>query len=367
MTVSVIVVGFGDEPLLKDCLQSIVDQIGVGDEVVLVDHGITELPDVGGVCIVTPPENSGFGGGCAVGVDASRGDVLVFVNSDATLRPGAISALEAAVGDLNVGLAGGLVLLPGEPEVVNSAGLPVHLTGLSWCDGYGEPVAPRHLRSRRLASVAGALFACRRETWQLLGGMDTSYFMYHEDTDLSLRCHLAGLDVILCPTAVAVHAYEFSRNADKMFYLERNRLLTVLGDYPSHLLLRALPVILLFEPLYLAVAVRQKWAAQKLRAWWWLARRARHVIDRRRRVQANALNPHALDLLLTPSITQSQLSPPAGASVLNLAVAAYWRLLRPPTHPVAGEESQHGVSRHRLSGPECSHVRSLSANGTSAR
>ena len=68
--------------------------------------------------------------------------------------------------------------------------------------------------------------------WDLLGGMDESYFMYHEDTDLSLRCHLAGLDVVYCPDAVATHAYEFSRNTGKMFYLERNRLLTVMARLP---------------------------------------------------------------------------------------------------------------------------------------
>ncbi|GAA1992017.1 hypothetical protein GCM10009817_37700 [Terrabacter lapilli] len=326
---SVIVVGFGDEPLLEACLVSIVDQVEVGDEVVLIDHGITDVPSVAGVFVITPSANTGFGGGCVAGVDASRGDVLVFVNSDATLRPGAIAALTAAVADPAVGLAGGLVLLPGEPEVVNSAGLPVHLTGLSWCDGYGEPAAGPYLQSRRLASVAGALFACRRDTWQLLGGMDASYFMYHEDTDLSLRCHLAGLDVVLCPTAVAVHAYEFSRNSDKMFYLERNRFLTVLGDYPAHLLRRVLPVMLALEPLYLVVAIRDGWAHEKMRASWWVLRRPARVRARRRRVQAHVRERHALDALLTPGISQTQLPTPSGVPLLNLAIRAYWRILGP--------------------------------------
>ena len=226
------------------------------------------------------------------------------------------------------GLVGGLVLLAATTRTVNSAGLPVHLTGLSWCDGYGDAVA-HHLAPRRLASVAGAFFACRREVWERLGGMDGSYFMYHEDTDLSLRTHLAGFDVVYCPDAVATHAYDFSRNPRKMFHLERNRFLTVLGDYPPHLLARVLPVIVVLEPLYLVVAVRDGWAREKLRAWMWLVRHGAIVRARRRRVQGAVVTPHALDSVLTPTVTQTQLEAPGAMHVLNALVSAYWRIASP--------------------------------------
>lgn len=329
MSVSVIVVGYGDEPLLEACLRSIVDQLEVADDVVLVDHGITKLPSVDRVTIVTPPTNTGFGGGCAAGVEASRGHVLVFVNSDATLRPGAVVALAAAVAEPAVGLAGGVVLLPGQPELVNSVGLPVHLSGLSWCDGYGQPLARRNLHARPLASVAGALFACRRDTWQMLGGMDSSYFMYHEDTDLSLRCRLAGLEVVLCSTAVAIHAYDFSRNASKMYYLERNRFITVLSDYPAHLLVRVLPVMVALEPLYLIIAVRDRWAREKLGAWCWVVLHARDIRARRRHIQRGVRQTEALDSVLSPDIKQTQLVQPPAIRLLNAMLRTYWRLARP--------------------------------------
>ncbi|CAN7533834.1 glycosyltransferase [Terrabacter sp. LjRoot27] len=329
MSVSVVVVGFGDEPVLSECLQSIRAQLENDDELILVDHGITEFQPCEGVTVVTPSGNSGFGGGCAAGVAASTGDVLAFVNSDAVLRPGAIAALAAAVGDPTVGLVGGIVLLPGMPETINSMGLPVHLSGLSWSDGYGEALGPSHRKLRQLTSVAGALFACRRDTWDLLGGMDPAYFMYHEDTDLSLRAHLAGLTVELCPEAFACHQYEFSRNSQKMFFLERNRFLTVLGDFPNHLLLRTLPALLMLEPLYVAIAIRDGWASEKVRAWWWLWQHRREVLARRRRVQSRVAAPHALDQLLTASITQTQLRPPVGFKLLNSALNSYWAIAQP--------------------------------------
>ncbi len=328
MSVSAVVVGHGDEPLLPDCLEALVAQLGPDDEVVLVDHGIRSVPEVDRVRVVTPSSNTGFGGGCAAGAAASTGEVLVFVNSDAIVRPGALTALSRAVADSGVGLAGGLVLLADRPDTIDSAGLPVHLSGLSWCDLYGEPVAAQG-DPRTVTSVAGALFACRRDVWDRLGGMDEQYFMYHEDTDLSLRSHLAGLDVVLVPGAVATHDHDFSRNRRKMFLLERNRLLTVLGDYPGHLLLRVLPVLLLLEPLYLLIAARDGWAREKLHAWFWLLGHAPAVAHRRRKVQSQVTSPHALDTLLSATITQTQLDAPAAMGALNRLLSLYWTLARP--------------------------------------
>jgi GT2 family glycosyltransferase len=179
------------------------------------------------------------------------------------------------------------------------------------------------------------MFACRREVWELLGGMDESYFMYHEDTDLSLRTHLAGLDVVLVPDAVALHDHDFSRNVGKMYLLERNRFLTVLGDYPTHLLLRVLPVVLFLEPLYLVVAARDGWAAEKVRAWGWLLRNVRTVVRRRRLVQAVVVEPHALDSRLTAAVTQTQLDPPRAMALLNRLLGAYWRRVQPRTEASA--------------------------------
>jgi GT2 family glycosyltransferase len=328
LTVSVVVVGHGEEPLLVACLEALVAQLGLQDEVVLVDHGIAAVPSLERVRVVSPASNTGFGGGCASGGRASSGDVLVFVNSDAVVRPGALAALAAAVADPGVGLAGGVLVLADRPEVVDSAGLPVHLSGLSWCDGYGEPLAV-HGDPRPVTSAHGAMFACRRDVWDRLGGMDESYFMYHEDTDLSLRTHLAGLEVVLVPEAVAAHDHDFSRNPRKMFLLERNRFLTVLGDYPTPLLRRVLPVLVLLEPLYLVIALRDGWGREKVQAWWWLLRHPRSVLARRRRVQAAVVAPQALDGLLTPVITQTQLESPGALVHLNRVLALYWRRARP--------------------------------------
>ncbi|SDP26758.1 Glycosyltransferase, GT2 family [Pedococcus dokdonensis] len=328
-TLSVVVVGFGDEPDLPACLAAIRADLAPGDEVVLVDNGITTPPPLDGTRLVTSGRNGGFAAGCHLGADATDGDVLVFVNSDAVVQPGSLEALRTEASRPEVGLVTGLVVMADRPEVVNAAGNPVHFLGISWAGGYGEDV-DRHRQAREVASVSGALFAVRREVWDRLGGLDPAYFLYHEDADLSIRCRLAGLKVSYHPGAVATHAYSFAKNPQKMFLLERNRLVTVLTTYPRPLLVRVLPAILVTEPLLLVMAAMQGWAGSKLRSWAWLLSHAPRLAARRRRVQPDATQWRALAARLEPRIQQDVTAAPAAMSVLNAALAAYWTAVARP-------------------------------------
>jgi GT2 family glycosyltransferase len=339
-TLSVVVVGYGEEPDLPACLAAIRAELGEGDQLVLVDNGITALPDFGAVRLVTAPVNVGFAAGCHLGAAASSGDVLAFVNSDAVVRPGALDALRTAVADPEVGLATGLVVMADSPDVVNAAGNPVHFLGISWAGGHGEDVS-RHQRARDVASVSGALFAVRREVWARLGGLDPAYFLYHEDADLSLRCWLRGLRVVFVPDAVARHAYLFTKNPRKMFLLERNRLVTVLTTYPRPLLLRVVPVLLVTEPLLLVMAVAQGWAGAKLRSWAWLMGHAPYVLARRRRVQALGEDWRPLAARLDSHIKQDVTSAPPAMGALNALLARYWSAVNGAQRPARTVEATY--------------------------
>ena len=94
LTTSAIVLAFGVEPWLDDCLTAVAAQ---ADEVVIVDNGSTH-PDVisawesrAGVVVVRPETNLGYAGGCNAAAAAATGDMFVFVNSDAIVQPGALT------------------------------------------------------------------------------------------------------------------------------------------------------------------------------------------------------------------------------------------------------------------------------------
>jgi GT2 family glycosyltransferase len=331
--ISVVVLGYGPEPVLGACVAALASELRAEDELVLVDNGIRAetmrgLTLTEACRVVGDGHNRGFAGGCAVGVAAASGEVLVFVNSDAIVRPGAVRRLAAAVADHpERGLVSGCLRLAKQPDLVNSVGNPLHFLGLTWAGHCGEP-ARDHMVAGPVAVATGGLFAISRETWDGLGGFDEAYFAYHEDTDLSLRSWLAKRPVMFEPTAIADHHYEFGRNPQKMYLLERNRFITVLTDYPRPLLVAVGLPLLAIEPLLFAVALREGWAAQKVRAWWWILRHGPELARRRRQVQSQVrARPADIAGLMTSRIEPPMVGPPPGMNLLNDCLGLYWALI----------------------------------------
>lgn len=336
MNATVIVLGFGPEPDLEDCLTSVADQLGPDDEALLVDNGVHDIASRRAVWdpriqVIGTGDNLGFAGGCNAAAAKAGGRVLVFLNSDAVLRSGALATLVAALDagrTERVGIACGCLRLADEPDLVNSVGNPLQFAGLTWAGECGSPAA-LHLTPGPVAVATGGFFAIGRELWDELGGFDPTFFAYHEDVDLSLRTWLRGWRVVVIPDAVADHHYEFSRNPGKLYLVERNRLITVLTDYPPGLLRRLLPMILLLEPAFLVLAVSQGWAPAKLRSWWWLLSNTAYLRRRRARVQAavTAPDPDALlARLMVASIDPPNVAQPPGMGLVNAVLRGYWRV-----------------------------------------
>jgi GT2 family glycosyltransferase len=131
-------------------------------------------------------------------------------------------------------------------ETVNACGNTVHYTGLTYCRGAGRPRAD-YAAPAEVDAVSGAAFAIRRGLFAELGGFDERFFMYVEDTDLSLRARLAGYRCLYVPGAVVAHDYRPSYSPAKAFYLDRNRHLLLLKNLSGATYLRMLPGLLLGE------------------------------------------------------------------------------------------------------------------------
>lgn len=334
--VSAIVLGHGPEPHLDACVRSVLSSVDDdGDplhlELIVVENGardaVAALPADPRIIRVEPGTNLGFAGGCNAGVTRARGQVFVFVNSDAAVAPTAISALIQALDDPEIGMVTGSVRLAEQPGLMNTAGNPVHFLGFSWAGGFHDP-QQRHAHAGEVTSVSGAFFAVRRASWVDLGGFDEQFFAYHEDVDLSLRVWQRALKVRYEPSAVACHHYEFSRSRRKQFLLERNRWITVLTVFPARILLAVLPAMLAVEIPLCALALKQGWLPDKLRGYWWLLVHSRYLRRRRARVQVmNRLGASEFADLLATRIEPAMLDQPPGLSLLNAGLRLYWALV----------------------------------------
>jgi GT2 family glycosyltransferase len=198
--------------------------------------------------------------------------------------------------------------------------------GLSWIGGYRE----RDTRTEptEIAGAMGAVLVARRTHWDRLGGLGDDYFAYHEDADFSIRTWRLGLKVISVPDATALHRYEFSRNPNKYYLVERNRLYFLLTLWSWRaLFLLAVPLLGL-EFAMTVLAIRQGWLRQKLRGWSWLLRNSGRVWARRRLVQRERVVPNRVWMRVLVDRLDTPLVPVPGVvrGPLNLLVRVWWQV-----------------------------------------
>lgn len=150
--------------------------------------------------VLTTP-NEGFGAAVNVGVEhalAAGAQAVLVLNPDLELEPAAAASL------LDAALAGPRTLVS---PVVHDA------QGRVWFGGGVLDVRRGRTRSgagatqgRPVDWLSGACLAFSASAWRTVGGLDTRYFMYWEDVDLSWRARAAGLDLVVRDDVVAVHA-----------------------------------------------------------------------------------------------------------------------------------------------------------------
>ena len=331
VSVSVIILAFGSEPLLQGCIDAVLDSHGVDVEIALVNNGSPAVRNISidpRIRVFDPGVNTGFAGGCNLGASQVTRENLVFVNSDLIVEPDAIVNLVHRLDEEEVGLATGAVLLPELPMRINSIGNPIHFLMFSWAGSFGEPFDALAVREQ-VAGVSGAFFASRREHWAQLGGFDERFFAYAEDADLSLRTWQSGKRIAFEPSAVGIHHYEFTKNHSKWFLLERNRLICLLTLYDTRSLFLLAPIAVPIELGIFLASLRGGWIKEKFASWRWLITNVKYLRLRRRTVAAAKV----IHDPVWSSVLEGRMDIPAefGLEVPNFVnwfLEHYWRMVR---------------------------------------
>lgn len=333
-SLSVLVVAYNSSAELRRTLPALLGELGEGDELIVVDNDsadgstalVAELAPA--ARIVRMGRNVGFGAACNAGAREARGDLLVILNPDAAPRPGWGEAIRAPWRQGRGWAAWQALVAEAGGTRINSAGNPIHFTGIVWAGRHGEPIAAAPPPGP-VPALSGACLAIPRRNWERVGGFEERYFMYHEDVDLSVRLRMEGGELGIEPSAVVEHDYEFGANSDKWRWLERNRLAFLVRTYPAPLLLLLAPALLATEPALFAVAARGGWLRQKLVAELEFLRRLPGLLRERRRLRRRrAVGAATFASWLTPDLDSALISPLVRTLPARLLLRAYWSLVR---------------------------------------
>jgi N-acetylglucosaminyl-diphospho-decaprenol L-rhamnosyltransferase len=224
--VSIVVVAHSELEDLKLCLASIERHAAVPTQTILVDNASTDgtadwvaahHPEVE---VVSLPENVGVAAR-GRGVERARGELIMFLDSDAELTDGALPRMvEAFERHPDWGLIGPR-LIDGDGDLQLSARrfpprtLPlVRRPPLSWfLDDSG--MVRRHLmedvdhtRTRPVLYVLGACQIFRASLARAAGPFPDWIFLGPDDIEWCIRIRDAGGQIVYFPEATVIHRYQ---------------------------------------------------------------------------------------------------------------------------------------------------------------
>ena len=333
MTVSVVIVAYRSGETLGRCLESLERDTSADREVLVIDNGpqgdeIEQARSRPGVQVLGDGTNLGYAAGSNLGASRATGEILFFLNPDTVVEPGTLGALARRLEDESIAIAMPRLRLLDEPDLLNSRGATVHLSGMAWSDGYRAPASSLE-GVVDIPYANGSVLAIRRALFEELGGFTEEYFIYLEDLELGWRARMRGLRIVLDPAGDVLHDYEHRRNPTKNYFMERNRLIFVGTAYSGRLLLVLAPVLLGAEAGLLLISFREGWLRDKLRGWGWISSHARWLARHRRELQRQrSVSDRELAGYLTPMADPQMISVPAAVRGANRLVAGYWSLAR---------------------------------------
>jgi GT2 family glycosyltransferase len=331
MPTAVIIVAYRSGGRLTRCVEALAQRDSV-DQVVVVDNGEgggeIDAVKASGAVVVSAGKNLGYAGGCNFGAQYADGDVFVFLNPDTVIADGAVSALAQALEDASIGVAMPRLRLLDRPELLNSSGCSIHISGLAWSSGFGLP-AESVAELREITYANGSALAVRADLFWEVGGFTDEFFIYHEDLELCWKVRMRGLRIVMTPEADVFHDYEYARNPAKNYFMERNRLVFIGSAFSLRMISVLVPVLLLAEAGLTVHSWRQGWLDEKVAGWRWCIRNASWVRRHRDELQHGRLvSDRALARYLTPVIDPAMIDVPALVRAANPMLRAYWAVAR---------------------------------------
>ena len=259
MKVSVIILNWNGEALLKRYLPSVVEHTLCSKEVevVVADNGSTDdslrflETNYPQVRILNLFENHGFAQGYNLALEHLDSQYAVLLNSDVEVTEGWLEPLIAYMDeDETVGAC--------QPKI-RALRARAHFEHAGASGGFMDALGYPFCRGRILQHVeadfgqydnvvdvfwaTGACLCVRTALYRNSGGLDKHFFAHMEEIDLCWRLRSRGIRVVVVPQSTIYHlggATLQKENPHKTFLNYRNNLLMIYKNMPSNALFRIL-------------------------------------------------------------------------------------------------------------------------------
>lgn len=347
-TISAVIVSYNGGSKVLRCLEKLKKQRTPLHEIIVVDNGSDDgsLQQIRetftDVTIFEMAANRGLPAGRNVGLQHAAGDLVLLVDTDVYLTDDCTCKLLQAYFEEQATVVCPRILLLPEDDVVQCDGAAAHFVGTMILRHGFSDIATTPSKRATVNGCIGACMLAERTTVLAAGSFNEAFFLYFEDHEFSLRMRSLGHRFICEPMAIVHHergdgtpgmAFRGHGNypRQRAYQTMHGRLTTILIHYRFRTMAVLAPVLLSYELISIAVALRRGWAGEWLRVWLWQFRNRRTVLMWRNRVQ-QARRVGDRDLLeggslpVAPGFARSRWDRAVVAS-LSTVFNGYWNLM----------------------------------------
>jgi GT2 family glycosyltransferase len=221
-TCAAVIVNFNAGPYLRQAVGSITGTPDIS-EIIVVDNASGDgsldlLAPAPGLTLVRNEDNLGFAAACNIGIERSRSDVVLLLNPDCVVEPGAVRRLmDVMATSERVGMVGPrLVNADGSEQAGGRRMMPtpwlafVRTTGLSRFypkafDDFALHQRPVPDGPVEIEAISGACMLVRRKAIEDVGPLDAGYFLHCEDLDWCMRFLQGNWEIMFVPDARVIH------------------------------------------------------------------------------------------------------------------------------------------------------------------
>ncbi len=295
--VSILLLNFNGKSFLKDCLESVLAQSYQDFEIIFVDNAsvdgsleyIRETFKSDKLFIQATESNLGFAGGNNFGLKYAKGSLIVLLNNDTIVEKDWLKNLiETIQSDEKIGIVQSLVYTEGIPEKYYLKNGTINLFGHNIMEvfeisdnGIGE-----------IIQATGCSLIVRKDLLNKTGGLFLDeYFLYAEDTYLSLKAKFSGYKIIHNSKSVVHHKGSGTTKnqipSEINFYQERNRLLNFLLFFDTSFLVRYIPLFIVNYKLKFFYFLFSKRYSLKglIRSYFWFLGNIRWIKNQRKKIR----------------------------------------------------------------------------------
>jgi hypothetical protein len=304
--ISAIVVNHNGGQDVVNCLKALKVQTFPLDSIIVVDNAstdgsqaniLTEFPDVE---LIQLERNFGPSKARNIGLQHAQTELVLLIDDDVYLHPECIRILYETYDQYRPDVVCPRIVFYPDDHVIQCDGAEVYFIGTLKLRHTLEPAIGYASNPVEVNACISACLLVHRQHALSAGGFDEEFFFYFEDLEFSLRMRILGYSIMCAPQAIALHdrgkgtsGLSFREGVEypekRVFYMIRNRLMTILIHYQLKTLIILSPAFAIYEISAIIMMLTRGWLGVWRHAIVSVFNNRKYILSRRKWIQDRRL------------------------------------------------------------------------------